>query len=56
MASGPALTDQPINPRHELVTCVVCKRGATFTEDAICRMCRHKRTMDKPTNVDEVRR
>ena len=44
------------NPTHELVTCVVCERGATFTEDAVCRMCRHKRTKERPSTADEVKR
>lgn len=43
------------NPTHGLVTCVVCQRGATFTADAVCRLCRHKRTQERPT-ADEVRR
>lgn len=56
MASGPALTGQPINPAHELVTCVLCRRGATFTEDAVCRICRHNKAKERPTKADEVKR
>lgn len=45
-------TSQVTNPAHEMVVCVICKRGATFTEDAVCRACRPNIKQDKPSEVN----
>jgi hypothetical protein len=28
------------NPTRELITCVRCRHGVTFTEDGVCERCR----------------
>lgn len=43
------------NPKGDLVWCLICRKRATFTRDAICSECRPLRRLP-PTKVPEVNR